>query len=105
MALVAEGSLLASFFFSNINVDQRGIANITVSEYTEIYRQDENYQMEFVSTYEYVSPNCYDSMWAIALALNCTDTALKESGKEILTYQTGFILRHRVKSIYRSPIS
>ena len=43
-----------------------------------MFPQDEYY--EHVTDYEYVSPLCYDAIWAIALALNCTDTMLKNTG-------------------------
>ena len=78
MAQVVEGSILPGFFFSNINIE-RGIANITVPEYTELYRQEEDYK--YITEYEYISPNCYDGIWGIALALNCTDSVLKQTGK------------------------
>ena len=78
MEIVAEGSILASFPFSNIK-EERGIANITVSEYTELYRQEDAYK--YITEYEYVSPRCYDAIWAISLALNCTDNIIKQTGK------------------------
>ena len=77
MALVVEGSILPGFSFININIE-RGIANITATEYTELYRQEEGYQ--YITEYEYISPNCYDAIWSVALALNCTDSTLKQTG-------------------------
>ena len=81
MALVAEGSILTGFYYANIRVE-RGIANLTVPEYKELYRQEEAYQ--HITEFEHISPNCYDAVWGIALALNCTDRVLHKIGRYYL---------------------
>ena len=78
MAMVAEGSILTGFFYASFNKDDRGIANLTVPEYEQLYRSQEAYAN--VTEAEFVSPNCYDAVWGIALALNCTDFILKQTG-------------------------
>ena len=79
MALVAEGSLLTGNMYENLKIE-RGIANITVPEYEELYKLEDTYRPELYD-FEVIGPKCYDVVWAIALTLNCTDTNLKESGK------------------------
>ena len=79
MAMVAEGSILTGFFYASFNKDDRGIANLTVPEYEQLYRSQEAYAT--VAEAEFVSPNCYDAVWGIALALNCTDSTLKQTGQ------------------------
>ena len=80
MELVAEGSILASFPFSSIK-EERGVANLTVSEYTKLYRQEADYQ--YITDYEYISPRCYDGIWVTALTLNCTNQILHETGQTL----------------------
>ena len=57
------------------------IANLTVSEYTKLYRQEEDYQ--YITDYEYISPRCYDGIWVTALTLNCTNQILHETGQTL----------------------
>ena len=78
MAIAAEGSLLTGFFYENFNIE-RGIANLTVPEFKELFKQEKNYQPD-LTHFEFMSPNSYDAVWGIALALNCTDNILKEIG-------------------------
>ena len=80
MAKVAEGSLLTGFFFWNLNENVRGVANITTKEFSEAFNAHPNYNPN-LSRHEFLSPSCFDSVWGSALALNCTETALKNSGK------------------------
>ena len=80
MALVAEGSILTGNMYENMRIE-RGIANLTVPEYKELYKQEETYRPEMVD-YEVIGPKCYDVVWAIALTFNCTDRVLKEQGTE-----------------------
>ena len=77
MAVVAEGSILTGFFYASIKVE-RGIANLTVPEYQDMYRNEDAYKN--ITEAEFVSPNCYDATWGIALALNCTDKVLRDTG-------------------------
>ena len=79
MALVAEGSILTGNMYENMGTE-RGIANLTVSEYKHLYKQEETYRPEMVD-YEVIGPKCYDVVWAIALTFNCTDRVLKEIGR------------------------
>ena len=79
MAQVAEGSLLTGFFYWNFNKNQKGIANLTVKEFDEDFRAQPNYNPN-LTQFEFVSPSSYDAVWGSALALNCTETALKNAG-------------------------
>ena len=52
----------------------------TVSEFDELYKQEETYDP--VNDKHYIcAPFAYDSIWIAALALNCTETYLRETGK------------------------
>ena len=58
----------------------RLICKISVSEFEELYRQEETYdvahqQFEFCATFS------YDHIWVAALALNCTETFLRDTGR------------------------
>ena len=79
MAQVAEGSLLTGFFYWNFNENQRGIANLTTKEFKKDFRMQPNYNPN-LTQFEFLSPNSYDAVWGSALALNCTETALKNAG-------------------------
>ena len=81
---MAEGSILTGYFTENMKIE-RGIANLTVPEFKTVYRQEESYNPE-MQIFEVIGPNCYDAIWAIGLALNCTDTVMKEIGM----YPTGY---------------
>ena len=85
MALVAEGSILTGFYYSNIKIE-RGIASLTAPEYKKLYREEEAYKD--ITEFEYVSPNCYDATWGIALALNCTHNVLNQTGNLSLVRHT-----------------
>ena len=55
-------------------------AIFSVSEFEELYKQDDTYdvahqQFEFCATFS------YDHIWVAALALNCTETFLRETGR------------------------
>ena len=52
----------------------------TVSEFDELYKQEETYDP--VNDKHYIcAPFAYDSIWIAALALNCTENHLRETGK------------------------
>ena len=57
------------------------VANLIVSVYTKLYRQEEDYQ--YITDYEYISPRCYDGIWVTALTLNCTNQILIETGQTL----------------------
>ena len=78
MALVAEGSILTGNMYENVKLE-RGIANLSVQEYRQLYKQEESYRPE-LRDFEDIGPKCYDVIWAIGLTLNCTDKNLKEMG-------------------------
>ena len=78
MDIVVEGSLMTGFFYENINIE-RGIANVTVPEFKDLFTKEESYRPE-LTEFEFLSTNCYDALWGIAIALNCTDSVLKEIG-------------------------
>ena len=52
---------------------------VTVSEFDERYRQEETYD-PVNDKYYICAPFAYDSVWVAALALNCTETYLRETG-------------------------
>ena len=80
MAQVAEGSLLTGFFYWNLNENEKGIANLTTKDFAKEFRAHSNYNPN-LTRFEFISPNCYDSIWGSALALNCTETALRNAGE------------------------
>lgn len=79
LGIAAEGSIVTGFFYKNFKI-QRGLANITVPEFEEMYYQEESYRPE-QKGFEFICPMCYDSIWAIALALKCANDTLQEIGK------------------------
>lgn len=81
MAIVAEGSILTGNFYENMKIE-RGIANLTVPEYRELYKLEEAFRHEFLE-FESIALKCYDVIWAIGLTLDCTDRNLKEMGELI----------------------
>ena len=80
MAQVAEGSLLTGFFYWNLNENKRGIANITTKEFSESLIALPTYNPN-LTAYDFLGPNSFDAIWGSALALNCTETVLQNSGK------------------------
>ena len=50
-----------------------------VSEFLNLYRQEENYQSAY-NMYEDGVVLCYDHVWLAALALNCTNAYLTRTG-------------------------
>lgn len=88
MAAVAEGSLLTGNMYENMDV-KRGIANLTVQEYRQLYKQEESYRPE-LRDFEDIGPKCYDVIWAIGLTLNCTDRILKEIGNCGIAFEAYF---------------
>ena len=77
--MVAEGSILTGYFPENMKIE-RGIANLTAPEYKAMFIQEESYRPEMQKFIDIV-PNCYDAIWVIGMALNCTDSVLKDMGK------------------------
>ena len=57
------------------------VANLTVSEYTKLYQEEEDYK--YITDYEYISPRCYDGIRVTALTLNCTNQILLETGQTL----------------------
>ncbi|XP_060569149.1 gamma-aminobutyric acid type B receptor subunit 1-like [Ruditapes philippinarum] len=78
MSLVVEGAFLTSSVYSN-PIEERGIANLTVSEFFKLYREHPTYTSSLEDNV-FLTPWCYDHVWAAALALNCTDATLVSSG-------------------------
>ena len=85
MAKVVEGSFLTGFFYYNNNEDERGIANISVTEWYNLFVQEENYQPD-KKGFEILSGNSYDAVWGAALTLNCTGETLKGMGRNLELY-------------------
>ena len=81
MAKAAEGSILTGNFYENMKLE-RGIANLTVDEYRALFELEDAFREEFLE-YESIALKCYDVIWAMGLAMNCTETRLKEIGKEL----------------------
>ena len=81
LTLVVEGSIVTGFFYKNFKLE-RGLANLTVPEFYDLYYQEESYRPELVG-FEFICPMCYDSIWAIALALQCANNTLQDIGKDI----------------------
>ena len=88
LALVAEGSIVTGFFYKNFKIE-RGLANITVPEFEAMYYQEESYRPELVG-FEFICPMCYDSIWAISLALECANNTLQELGRHLATVLWSF---------------
>ena len=84
MKSVVEGSFMTGFFYENINME-RGIANLTVKEFNDLFILEEKYRPE-QAAFEFLKTNCFDGVWGIAIALNCTDAVLKEISKFFLSY-------------------
>lgn len=82
---VVEGSFLTGFFTYNVNVAESGIANLTVQEFHKRLVQEKSYRQESAS-FEFISGNCYDAVWGIALALNCTWNILEKSGEQLIMH-------------------
>ena len=51
-------------------------------EFEALYKQEETYDPSKYM-FEFVTGNCYDHIWVAALALNCTDAYLTETGEWI----------------------
>ncbi|ELT92412.1 hypothetical protein CAPTEDRAFT_123994 [Capitella teleta] len=73
---VLQGNFFTGPTFVN-EQNTRGIAGITTKEFDDMYYAHFNNTMPFGSTYRMPA---YDSVWAVALALNKTLTKLIESG-------------------------
>ena len=85
MKSVVEGSFMTGFFYENINME-RGIANLTVKEFNDLFILEDKYRPEHAA-FEFLKTNCFDGVWGISIALNCTDAVLKEIGKYLLSYK------------------
>ena len=59
---------------------QTDICAFIVSEFEELYRQEETYDPA-MSMFDFAGGPCYDHIWVAALALNCTDAYLKAIGR------------------------
>lgn len=96
MALVVEGAFMTGGLYKN-PIDERGIANLTVSEFERRYFNHPKYNPKWKNTDGNSAALCYDHIWAAALALNCTAQVLKEIGHnktlEQFTYADGDIGR------------
>ena len=75
---MVEGSIVTGFFYKNFKIE-RGLANLTVPEFYDQYYQEESYRPDLVG-FEFICPMCYDSIWAIALALQCANNTLQKTG-------------------------
>ena len=53
----------------------------TADEFETLYKEEETYDPSEY-TYEFTAGQCYDHIWVTALALNCTDSYLKEHGRK-----------------------
>ena len=82
MAKVVEGSFLTGFFYYNNNEDERGIANLSVTEWYQLFVQEQNYRPD-KEGFEILSGNSYDAVWGAALTFNCTGEILKQMGERI----------------------
>ena len=49
-------------------------------EFEELLKDEETYDPS-KAMFSFVAAQCYDHIWIAALALNCTDTYLKATGK------------------------
>ena len=88
MERVAEGSILTGNFYENMKVE-RGIANLTVDEYRALFELEDAFRHEFLE-YESIALKCYDVIWAMGLAMNCTETRLKEIGKWLIFVRSDY---------------
>lgn len=68
-------------------IKERGIAGINTEEFDEIFLEHFNYSWPFGSTYRMPA---YDSVWAVALALNATLTKLIEMGGVSLRFTVSY---------------
>ena len=55
------------------------VTSFAVSEFFSMYYKEETYDSAY-SMYEFGVTFCYDHVWLAALALNCTDSYLREIG-------------------------
>ena len=67
-------------------------AIFSVSEFEELYKQEDTYdvahqQFEFCATFS------YDHIWVAALAFNCTETFLRETGRLQLFFYLILVVR------------
>ncbi|XP_045169714.2 gamma-aminobutyric acid type B receptor subunit 1-like [Mercenaria mercenaria] len=79
MSNVVEGAFLTSSVYSN-PIEERGVANLTVSEFLKLYREHPTYSPSLEDNM-FLTPWCYDHIWAAALALNCTVQTLSDNGQ------------------------
>ncbi|XP_052793057.1 gamma-aminobutyric acid type B receptor subunit 1-like [Mya arenaria] len=75
LSQVAEGVFLIRPVFNN-PIEERGIANMTNSEFMQRYLNHPEYSKE-TQSYDLIAAQCYDHIWLAALALNCADERLK----------------------------
>ncbi|KAL4221902.1 Gamma-aminobutyric acid type B receptor subunit 1 [Mactra antiquata] len=78
MDLAAEGAFITGHISRN-PIAERGLANRTASEFEELFRNYPSYKPE-TEAFDFVSYQCYDNVWMAALALNCTDTIMRQNG-------------------------
>ncbi|XP_077861922.1 gamma-aminobutyric acid type B receptor subunit 2-like, partial [Saccoglossus kowalevskii] len=76
---VIEGLFVVSDYELNPDTENVGISNLTPHEYITLYDEYVNYTGDSLVGYAN-SPYSYDTVWAIALALNTTMNDLKRSG-------------------------
>lgn len=67
------------YFFRNPKTE-KGLAGITATEFDNLYVEKLN-DTDTWNSYGFVGGPCYDTAWAVALALNTTIQNMTDAGK------------------------
>lgn len=77
MDIVADGHLVNGNFYLNPK-EERGLSGLAPAEFMQAFGK--KLQGASYPQFEYVSGPCYDVIWALALGLNNTVTAMHRRG-------------------------
>ncbi|XP_053374078.1 gamma-aminobutyric acid type B receptor subunit 1-like [Mercenaria mercenaria] len=80
MVLAVEGAFLSRGVIRN-PTDEKGIANITANEFDDAYFSHPEYNMD-TNNFDFIAPQCYDTMWVAAAALDCTVQNMQKLGHQ-----------------------
>ncbi|KAL5007636.1 hypothetical protein ScPMuIL_016442 [Solemya velum] len=75
---VVEGVIQMGYFFRNPKTE-KGLAGITATEFDNLYVEKLN-DTDTWNSYGFVGGPCYDTAWAVALALNTTIQNMTDAG-------------------------
>ncbi|XP_053374076.1 gamma-aminobutyric acid type B receptor subunit 2-like [Mercenaria mercenaria] len=78
MSAVVDGSFITEEAYKNPK-EERGIANMTASEFEHRFYNYHAYDRKYES-YNFVAHTCYDTIWVVALALDCTVREMDQRG-------------------------